>query len=381
MWMQTIMSPLVRPSRGRSGCPGAFPQRRRGFLLCLLSGLAGGCHQTERAIFEAPDPPIVWPPGPSEPRIRFVGQLGSSTDLRPPPRPFQALGDLLVGPKKPQNMYGPRAVVCMADGGEVWIADPGGRCLHVFDLTHRSYKKVERAGSSRLLNPVGLCPGPNGSVYVCDSENVGIHQFFADASQLPATLRLPEDVRRPVALRYEQTTGELFVVDVVSHDIKVLGTDGTLRRVIGRRGVHPGEFNFPCDIAGDGRTLWVADAGNHRVQGLTLAGDPVTTFGQAGDAPGDLALPKSIAMDSDGHLYVVDARYENVQIFDQAGRLLLAFGAEGTGPGEFWLPGGIFIDGNDRIWVCDIYNGRLQVFDYLRERTEQSVTAPNAGSP
>ena len=93
-------------------------------------------------------------------------------------------------------------------------------------------------------------------------------------------------------------------------------------------------------------------------------------FGRVGDAPGDLALPKGVAVDSQGHLYVVDARFENVQIFDREGRLLLSFGEEGNAPGEFWLPSGIHVDSTDRIWVCDSYGRRVQVFDFINTRDQ-----------
>ena len=108
------------------------------------------------------------------------------------------------------------------------------------------------------------------------------------------------------------------------------------------------------------------DAGNGRVQSLTPSGQPLTAIGQLGDAPGDLALPKGVALDSDGHIYVVDARFENIQIFAPDGQLLLTVGSEGKGAGQFALPGGIAIDAHDRIWVCDTYNGRVQVFQYTK---------------
>jgi len=138
-----------------------------------------------------------------------------------------------------------------------------------------------------------------------------------------------------------------------------------LLRIIGRRGTKPGEFNYPCDITFANNLLWITDSGNHRVQAVRPTGEPVASFGQAGDAPGDLALPKGIAVDPDGHVYVTDGRFENVQVFDSSGRLLLVLGEEGVGPGEFWLPGGVFIDERSRIWICDTYNGRVQVFEYL----------------
>jgi sugar lactone lactonase YvrE len=312
-----------------------------------------------------------------------VGQLRSSDDLHPPAKPLEALGSLLLGAKKPARLYGPRAVLALPDGSAVWIADPGGRCLHRFDLLRRTYNKVTRVAGVPLLSPVGLCQGPDDSIYACDSEQVAIYRLAAADGRLLQELPLSEDVRRPVALQYRQTTDELFVVDVAAHNLKVLSRDGRLQRTIGQRGDGPGEFNFPCDLAVDRDLLWIADTGNHRIQGLTFAGAARVTFGRAGDTPGALALPKSIAVDSDGHLYVVDGRFENVQIFDRTGQLLLVFGQEGTGPGEFWLPGGICIDAADRIWVCDSFNGRIQVLDYLKtcgqappQNTTTSPTAP-----
>lgn len=372
MWLRIVDDGLqLTAARGeRPDQKGPNPQRliphHQSVLLLALALLAGGCSQRLQPIFDEQRRALAWPPAPAPARIHYVGQLRSSADLKPPTKPFQRIGELFAGAAEPQGLYGPRSVACTPDGSRVWVADPGGRCLHLFDLSGRTYRKISRVGDHPLLSPVGLCLGPDDSLYVCDSEDVAIHRLEAATGTLLASLRLPEEIGRPVALSYRASTGELFVVDSQAHDIKVLAGDGALRRVIGRRGARPGEFNFPCDIADGGRLIWIADAGNQRVQGLTCTGEPVVVFGQAGDAPGDLALPKGVALDSDGHVYVVDARFENVQIFDQTGRLLLAFGQEGVDAGEFWLPAGIFIDHNDRIWVCDLYNRRVQVFDYLK---------------
>lgn len=361
-----------RPVNGWTACP--VPRLAMALTLVLATG---GCSQQPRPIFEEPQSAIAWPPAPAPPRIRYVGQLSSSADLKPRTRPFQAIGDFFLGAEEPKPLYGPRTVICSQDGNRVWVADPGGRCLHLFDLQDRSYKKIEEAGGAKLLSPVGMCPGPEGSIFACDSENAAIYRFAERTGAMLGLMQIAEDVRRPVALSYDSRTNELFVVDVIAHNIKVLDLQGRLLRVIGQRGDGRGEFNYPCDIADDGNIIWVVDTGNHRVQGLTHAGEPIFAFGQAGDAPGDLALPKGIAIDSDGHAYVVDGRFENVQIFDRTGDLLLFFGEEGTGPGEFWLPAGIFIGPNDRIWICDSYNRRVQVFDRLKPPQEtESVNAP-----
>ncbi len=339
-----------------------------------------GCSQQLRPIFDEQAAGIAWPPPPAQARIRYLGQLRGADDLKPPPKPFAALGQLLLGPPEPQRFYGPRSAVCVDDGRRVCIADPGGRCVHLLDLQDRSYRKVTEVGGAPLLKPVDVCAGPAGSFYLCDSEDAAVHRLSARDGQRLESPRLPEDIQRPVAVYFDAQSTDLYVVDVGAHDIKVLAPDGTLRRLFGRRGSAPGEFNFPCDIAADAETLWVVDAGNSRVQGLTRAGEPIAALGQVGDAPGDLALPKSVAVDSDRHLYVLDARFENVQVFDRSGQLLLFFGQEGGGPGEFWLPSGVFIDQVDRLWVCDTYNARVQVFQYVPERQTgqegQPVNAP-----
>jgi DNA-binding beta-propeller fold protein YncE len=337
----------------------------------LSSALPISCAPTLRPIFDRQEPGLTWPPPPKPSRIQYVGQLRTSEDLKPPSKPFEGLADLLVGRKEPDVLYGPRDVAVSRDGQRVWIADPGGRCLHLFDLQNRSYRKIERLGRSRLISPVGLCQGPGESMYVCDSQDVAIHRFLTLTGAWMGSLRLTEDIRRPAALHYDADNQELYVVDVSAHDIKVLGRDGRLLRIIGHRGTRPGEFNYPSAIAGSSDTLWVSDTGNSRVQAIRRSGEPIGVFGQSGDAPGDFALPKGIALDRDAHVYVVDARFENVQIFSPNGQLLLSFGQEGTAPGEFWLPGGIFIDSVDRIWICDSYNARVQVFQYVRTPATQ----------
>lgn len=313
--------------------------------------------------------------------MRYVGQIATSEDLKRPPKAMESLANLFAGKKPPESLYGPRDVLVTGHGRRLWVADPGGRCVHLFDLEERKYSKIELAGQSRLMSPVGLARGPDGSIYVCDSQDVAIHRLSSTSGELLETLRLPEDLIRPAALIYREEDRSLIVADVLAHDLKILETNGHVRRIIGQRGSAPGQFNFPSDIADDGRMIWVADTGNQRVQGLSYTGEPLVSFGQAGDAPGDLALPKAVATDSDGHVYIVDGRFENVQVFDRKGRLLMFLGEEGTGPGEFWLPAGLFIDADDRIWVCDSYNRRIQVFDYVKRAPAAEADGNRAASP
>lgn len=338
----------------------------RRFAVLLLYA-AGGCAASSKPLFRERDPNLSWPAAPSAARIWYVGSLASADDLRRRKTVLEVIGEALAGQKPVEALYGPRRVVVTPDGTRVWVADTGGRCLFLFDLERRTVKRIQKLGGAPLFSPVGMCLGPGDSLFVCDSQTGAIHHISDRDGSLLSTLHSPEDLLRPVALAYDADADELWVVDALAHDVKVLGGDGSLQRIVGRRGTGPGEFNYPCDLAISANAVWIAEAGNHRVQAVSRDGSPITSFGRAGDAPGDLALPKGIARDSDGHVYVVDGRFENVQVFDSAGRLLLFFGAEGTREGEFWLPGGVFIEASGRIWVCDTYNRRIQIFQYVSD--------------
>lgn len=340
-------------------------------ILCLgattLLLLPCSCAQPNRALFSESGPELAWPAPPHQSRIRYVGELRTSDDLKPRRTGGELLSRIFAGKKPPSPLYGPRTVAVTSDGNKIWVADPGGRCIHLFDLSARTYKKIERVGMSHLLTPVAVCPGPAGSIFVADSEAVAVHRLSDRDGGWIESLRLPEELLRPAALYYDSTDEQLYIVDVLGHDIKVFDMHGALTRVLGSRGDKPGEFNFPSAIAGDADLLWIADTANNRIQGIRHDGEPVVVFGQAGDAPGDMAMPKAVAVDPEGHVYAVDGRFENIQIFSKAGELLLYFGEEGTGRGQFWLPGGLWIEPSGRIWVCDSYNRRLQVFQYVRE--------------
>jgi len=104
---------------------------------------------------------------------------------------------------------------------------------------------------------------------------------------------------------------------------------------------------------------------NFRVQVFSAEGAYQRSFGRAGDAVGDMARPKGIGVDSEGHIFVVEGLFDAVNVFDAEGRLLLTFGGPGTGPGQFWLATGLYVDSRNRIWVADSYNGRVQVFQYV----------------
>jgi hypothetical protein len=66
--------------------------------------------------------------------------------------------------------------------------------------------------------------------------------------------------------------GSLYLVDQQTNEIHIIDHSGTLLRSIGREGSGPGELRRPRALRVSGDTLWVVDAGNARIQGLSVDG-------------------------------------------------------------------------------------------------------------
>ena len=138
--------------------------------------------------------------------------------------------------------------------------------------------------------------------------------------------------------------------DVLEFDAK-----GKLLRTLGKPGVSaegPDTFFEPCAVvlAPDG-TIFVADGhtpgkGAARIVKLSPGGRFIKQWGGHGDAPGQMDVPHTIAMDSRGRLFVGDRWNNRIQVFDQDGKLLEVWP-------QFGRPSGIYIDRADTIYVTD----------------------------
>ena len=335
---------------------------RPAIALVLLS-LATGCQSPPGPIFPPVSPPIVWPPPPDQPRIRYVGELRGEANLGVKPSGWDAFRAVLTGPR-PLVGFSRPAAVAVADE-RVFVADTGLGVVHLLDLADRSYRVMRGAPGDALQVPIDVAAMPDGTVVVADRGRAAI-DFFNMDGDWQSTLRRDE-WKAPTSVAWDVRGEQLWVIDAANH--ACFGwQDGQVVDRLGSRGSAPGQFNFPTAVAWNPLAgLVVADAMNFRVQVFGDDGEPMVLFGQKGDAAGDFALPRDVAVDSEGHIYVLDNQFENVQIFDRQGRLLMAFGGGGQGPGQFALPSGITIDDQDRIWIADSYNRRVQVFQYLPE--------------
>jgi DNA-binding beta-propeller fold protein YncE len=160
----------------------------------------------------------------------------------------------------------------------------------------------------------------------------------------------------------------ISLVDPYAEKTLTLAADN----VFGENGQEPGQLNLPRSVAvaPDG-SLYVADTGNHRVQHLAPDGTLLADWGtfaslDQGEAPGGtFNEPWGIAVAPDGTVYVADTWNHRVQRFSPDGRFLGMWGTFGQAETQtaFWGPRDVAVDPSGRVYVSDTGNKRVVVFD------------------
>lgn len=338
-----------------------------GLLLISIAMIGlSGCAQTDkRYTYPAPQQ-LVWPEAPAKPRIKYIGSFSSAEDLGIEKGFFAMLAEFFIG-SEDQRLVKPMAVAAPSET-EIYVADPGIKGVHYFNLADEKYKQIRLTGDLPLPSPVALAVAGPHRVLVADSVLGQIFSINLEAG-IAEPLDLKTKLEQPTGLAYDQKKQRLYVVDTSSHRVNIFDQHGKLLRQFGRRGGARGEFNFPTFLWMDKQgSLWVTDSLNFRVQHFSFKGEYLGQFGQIGISSGSFSRPKGVATDDLGHIYVVDSLFHALQIFDAQGRLLLNIGQQGTGLGEFWLPTGVYVGDNNKVFIADSHNQRIQVFQYIGER-------------
>jgi hypothetical protein len=159
---------------------------------------------------------------------------------------------------------------------------------------------------------------------------------------------------RPIHSMAQGPDGRWYLTDELNHRLMIVEHDGT-RRLIGGPGYDAGQFLHPrgltlfTDPATQETRVYVCDAGNHRIQVLTLDGVPLGAFGGFGSGPGQFNAPTAIAVafpefgdpDIEGEetaadplLVVADQRNNRLQVFEPDGSHVATIGAAAPKPGR-----------------------------------------------
>lgn len=152
--------------------------------------------------------------------------------------------------------------------------------------------------------------------------------------------------------------GQIFVVDVANDNVRVFDADGNPLATWGEAGDGPGKFLFSfagwgdLAIAPDG-TIVVLDPVKNEIQEFTPGGSWLRTWGGLGSEPGQFLDPTGIAIDHEGRIYVTDYTNHRVQIFDESRKFLAEWGGIKGGGTPLAGPSDVAIGADGIVWVTD----------------------------
>jgi DNA-binding beta-propeller fold protein YncE len=316
-------------------------QRRLPALMaaCLALGLAAGC-ATKSA---APKTYTFFPPSPDDPRIQFLTEFNSDSDLGR----GQNFADFITGVKTTTDPLVKPYGLATHDG-KVFVCDTVTDKILVFDLKARRAAYFDPPGEGKLRLPINISIDHDGTRYVADTGRAQVLIYRPDGTFLAAMGKKDEMKPSDVAISADR----LYIADLLNHCVKVYSKADRkfLFSMPADTSRKEGRLLSPTNLALDQEhnRLLVSDTGGNAVQVYDLEGNYLRSIGHAGVAPGMFARPKGVAVDRQGIAYVVDAATQVVQLFDPEGRLLMYFAQAGASTqGEVVLPAVVKVDYDD----------------------------------
>lgn len=210
------------------------------------------------------------------------------------------------------------------------------------------------------LIPAALAPGAGG-LWVLDSNKAQVVRLDPSGNTLFAfgTPGSENGQFRDATDIAVSSTGVIYVADAGNHRVQSFGDDGTFRGSI-EHGAS-GKLKKPEVIAVDPQNhLYILDTERTTVTAYSAKGEPLADFGQNNlDASNNLKEPHSLMATRD-EVFVGES--DRIRVYSHDGRYLRSFGAAGAGNGE--LKGVVAIAEKDAtsIFVAERGNERIQTF-------------------
>jgi DNA-binding beta-propeller fold protein YncE len=202
----------------------------------------------------------------------------------------------------------PRGVAFDPAGGNVWIADQNNHRIQLLTTAGAWLATYGGFGSAvgQFQFPRAITVGPNGDVYVADTGNHRIQK--RDSSGAWSLVPVGTSLDTPAALAVDGS-GTLFVADRT----RVLRVEGGTATQIDPP---TGTFDRPGGLHVTGNRLFVGDTGNSRVLRLDRTSGSWDVIGGEGPQVGSFLAPSELSTTQDGRtLYVTDQHNNRIQRF------------------------------------------------------------------
>jgi len=255
----------------------------------------------------------------------------------------------------------PCGVAVHPENGHIYVSDTGNNAIKRFASGMDFIAAFGETGSgiAQFHAPHGVAFNSDGSVlYVVDTGNSRIQKltvgeeisfdlWWGSEGQEAGEFYFPRDVA-------VGADGFVYVLDAGNARIQKFSADGVFQTTLAETAL----LNNPSglDVDGDGN-LYVADRENNRLIKCNNLGEVVLVLEGRGLKPGQFLLPRDVAVDDEGSLFVTD--YGRVQKFDATGRFLYEFGNFAL---DFLSPQALDFTPEGNLVVVDSDKHQVQVY-------------------
>ena len=292
------------------------------------------------------------------------------------------------------DFSGPRGIT-VDSAGHVYVVDSMNNRVEKFTSTGDYLSQLgcptgacsPGSGPGQFNTPWVVAVASGGNVYVTDYFNNRVEEFTSAGPYITAwgcataatgcsSGSGPGEFNVPFGVAVD-SSGNVYVTDLGNNRVEKFTSAGTFITAWGcatavtgcSAGSGSGQFNTPRGIAVDSSgNVYVADAGNNRVEKFSSGGTFIATWGSYGAGNGNFSSPRGVAVDSAGNVYVADGNNNRVEKFTGMGTYVSQLGcasgacSSGAGKGEFNSPYGVAVDSSGNVYVADGGNNRVELF-------------------
>lgn len=284
---------------------------------------------------------IIYPPLPDTTRIQYLTSISNSANITGKRNWFSKF---ILGDYKSLPVVKPYGIAIY--NGKLIISDAAINGLEIIDLNKKTFDYFKPSGKGQMKLPINcFVSEESGLLYVADAERHQIIIFDANNNYVDC-FGEAENQRPTDVFVYKD---KIYISDAKSNKVNVYNKNNH-KFIFSFPEAEQDDTDFlynPTNIFIKNDKIYISDFGDFKIKTYSLDGKFVNSIGTYGDAHGQFARPKGIAVDKEENLYVVDAGFENVQVFNNEGNVLMHFGGPYNGPGDMWLPAKVMIDYNN----------------------------------
>ena len=236
-------------------------------------------------------------------------------------------------------------------------------------LNSQFFSRVEIIGSrgtapGQLNKPRSVAVDASDNLFVVDM--TGRVQKFSPAGDFLASWQMPQtDQGKPKGM-CRDARGNIVVLEPHYSRVNHFSPEGKLVMQWGLHGTNAGELALPRSVAVNPRgEIFVSEYGQtERVQQFSADGQRLLrVIGREGSGDGEFDRAEGLGLDRAERLYVADSCNHRIQIFSPEGQWLRSYGRAGTSLGEMSYPYDVRVDAAGFQFVCEFGNSRIQIFD------------------